>query len=444
MGVFLGQLPPAELARLKAELAETLIAHFCYPRFYDHRTNSLRTRPIDRAKRQEVWLYLSAVDFTAWNRIDLMSTDFQHQIERLFIHFVQRNRSFFGEQGRKRMSDIRMLIGSSALTVVQGLRGHLTGQQKNPPFGSPRPVSTWSTTNSTGRPEPGWEQLAQNTLLLQQQLQEVRGEIRSATTAISNFNEIHSATAPPVRNTPRIPAVPVAQVTTPPPTSSGTHGIERAIPLTPVQTSRRTLQPTNVLHSPPQQDTRSSSPLGPTRNVSSAAPPASQPQADAKADTTTVELPTAPVATVIAPVKPATTAVSHLPTPEKVQSPVPVSASPATPQNRVPPTGSTAVAHQRESASIMVSEEDVAIFEQMRHQLMLWLRVEAVRSGIDISNQGPMQLLELLRQQEKCDETRLQIVSTMLNLCNQVMKNGKAGLYDYKQALMFHLMHTRR
>src|SRR5581483_4607158 len=163
MGVFLGQLPPAELARLKAELAETLIAHFCYPRFYDYRTNSLRTRPIDRAKRQEVWLYLSAVDFTAWYRIDLMSTDFQHQIERLFIHFVQRNRSFFGEQGRTRMAGIRMLIGLSAVNVALGLRGHLTVYQNSPPLGSPRPVSSWSTTNSTGRPEPGWEQLAQNT-----------------------------------------------------------------------------------------------------------------------------------------------------------------------------------------------------------------------------------------------------------------------------------------
>ncbi|TMC18733.1 MAG: hypothetical protein E6J33_06450, partial [Chloroflexi bacterium] len=54
MGVFLGQLPPAEIARLKAELAETLIAHFCYPRFFDYRSESLRTRPVDRSKRQEV------------------------------------------------------------------------------------------------------------------------------------------------------------------------------------------------------------------------------------------------------------------------------------------------------------------------------------------------------------------------------------------------------
>src|SRR5438270_5351918 len=180
MGISLGQLPPAELARLKAELAETLVANFCYPRFFDYRTESLRMRPVDRAKRQEVWLYLSSVDFTAWSRVDLMSPDFQRSIERLLIQFVQRNRSFFGPQGRKRMSDIRMLIGSSTTSIVQGLRAHLTGQrQERPfPFGSPRPVVTWSAPGLNGQSDPGWEQTVTTTILLQQQLQELRGEIK--------------------------------------------------------------------------------------------------------------------------------------------------------------------------------------------------------------------------------------------------------------------------
>jgi hypothetical protein len=91
-----------------------------------------------------------------------------------------------------------------------------------------------------------------------------------------------------------------------------------------------------------------------------------------------------------------------------------------------------------------VGEEDMAIFEQLRHQLIVWLRIEAIRAGIDIANQGPLQLLELLRQHEALDEPRLQLVSTLLNLSNQVLKNGQAGLFDYKQALMLHLMHTRR
>jgi len=91
-----------------------------------------------------------------------------------------------------------------------------------------------------------------------------------------------------------------------------------------------------------------------------------------------------------------------------------------------------------------VGEDDLAIFEQMRHQLILWLRVEAISVGLEIAGQGPAQLLEMLRQQSRMDETRLQVVSTLLNLANQVVKTGMVTVLDYKQALMFHLMHTRR
>ena len=111
-----------------------------------------------------------------------MSNDFQRSIERLFIQFVQRNRSFFGEQGRKRMPDVRMLITSTSTTVVQGLRNHVTGQRQDrqglPSFGSPRQAISWSVQGK-GHSELAWEQIATTTTLLQQQLQEVRGEIRS-------------------------------------------------------------------------------------------------------------------------------------------------------------------------------------------------------------------------------------------------------------------------
>src|SRR5260221_12746074 len=93
VGMLVNQLPPTELARLKAELAETLIANFCYPRFFDYRPNSLRTRPVDRATRQEAWQFLSAVDFNAWGPVDVMSPDLQHQIEQRFIHVVEWNRT---------------------------------------------------------------------------------------------------------------------------------------------------------------------------------------------------------------------------------------------------------------------------------------------------------------------------------------------------------------
>ena len=97
----------------------------------------------------------------------------------------------------------------------------------------------------------------------------------------------------------------------------------------------------------------------------------------------------------------------------------------------------------REATMLTVGEDDIAIFEQMRHQLIVWLRVEAIRAGLEVSNQTPAQLLDMLRQQARFDETRLQVVSTLLNLSNQIIKTGVVSLLDYKQALMFHLMHTR-
>jgi len=97
-----------------------------------------------------------------------------------------------------------------------------------------------------------------------------------------------------------------------------------------------------------------------------------------------------------------------------------------------------------EDTTILVTDEDVVIFEQMRHQLVVWLRIEAVRSGADISGQGPIQLLELLHQQDTIDDSRLQVVSTLLNLSDQVITNRRATLLEYKQAMMFYLMHTRR
>src|SRR5260370_9764349 len=140
MGLYLNQLPPTEVARLKAELAETLIANFCYPRFYDYRVSALRMRPVDRSKRQEVWQYLNAVDFNVWGRVDVDSPDFHHQVERLFIHFVQRNRNFFGEQGRRRMTDVRTLISSSSTALPEGLRKHLQAKQARPPLGTLLPL----------------------------------------------------------------------------------------------------------------------------------------------------------------------------------------------------------------------------------------------------------------------------------------------------------------
>jgi len=460
MGIYLGQLPPAEIARLKAELAETLIAHFCYPRFFDNRTNELRMRPVDRAKRQEVWLFLSSVDFTSWGRVDLMSPDFQHQIERLFIQFVQRNRAFFGEQGRKRMSDVRMLINSSSSSVVQGLRGHLTGQRGAHPFGSPRSNVSWSQS-ITGRQEPDWEQIASATMLLQQQLQELRGEVRPGASngvevrpsangtarrpqpqrpptptgignsaGVAEYDNISTLSTPP--------SVPAANMP-PPPSSMRPAAISPNTPVTPARkldappmTSplKPGVAPVVPAPSPLAEQANGAAPIAPPMKSGPLTSAAAVKSGTLPPLSTRTSGPLSSAETVISAVTPAVS------TPSAPVQPRSVSQT-------AQPGSSTLATSPREANMLTVGEDDMAIFEQMRHQLVVWLRVEAIRAGLEVSNQTPAQLLDMLRQQARFDETRLQVVSTLLNLSNQIVKTGVVSLLDYKQALMFHLMHTR-
>lgn len=449
MGIYLAQLPPAELARLKAELAETLIANFCFPRFFDYRTNALRMRPVDRAKRQEVWMFLSSYDFNSWNRIDIMSPDFHHHVERLLIQYVQRNRSFFGEQGRKRMTDVRLLITNSSVWVTEGLRGHLNNRPKtNPPFGSPRPALSWLNTNVTGRPDLSWEQIANATTLLQQQLQEVRGEVR-ATIA----NDARTATLPPPSGANGAASVPPKRSPRNRPISTGSDKVETVPPpVRPVPLDRST--PQQVPTTNPLPGPRSTNPLTSSPGQAASALPAeaAAPSIPPGAPTSAFSAPSAPaerrVEQVVLPkdlplasraVEDKATAVQKVHTPNQAVRPAPSHQRELTPR---PPLVEVPVSRP-DNTRALVSDEDVVIFEQLRHQVVVWLRIEAVRVGMDISGLSSAQLIELLEQQEGLDETRLQVVATLLNLINQVIANGYATLIEYKQAMMFYLMHTR-
>ncbi|MGH2497502.1 MAG: hypothetical protein ACRDIV_22610 [Ktedonobacteraceae bacterium] len=480
MGIYLGQMPPAEMARLKAEIAETLIANFSYPRFYDYRTNTLRMRPVDRAKRQEVWTFLSSFDFNTFSRIDVTSPDFQRQVERLLIQFVQRNRAFFGQQGRKRMSDVRSLITNSSTSITEALRGHLSGRAATqPPFGSARPVTSWSKSNGAGRLEPGWEQVANATMLLQQQYQEVRGEIRpgvngdartAAPLLTTNGVMTNGATAAPTppRRAQRLRTTTQSgssnDTVVPPARPTGAVPPARPIPqdeLRPVKPPSGPLAPQASV-APAAASMPAIPPVAPTpmpeaaklpspaeqhvpRATTAGDAPASSTKTDEKVSpvrqnsfsaqapqATDSLLPPAPVAPVVPPL-----------TAQLQASSVSPAASPQRELTRTEPLVPS-LKNQQDSATVMVSDEDVVIFEEMRHQLIVWLRIEVVRAGVDLTGQSPAQLLEVLGQQDGVDETRLQIVSTLLGLANQVIANGYATLVEYKQAMMFYLIHTRR
>ncbi len=430
MGILVSQLPPAELARLKAELAESLVTNFCYPRFFDYRTDSLRMRPVDRAKRQEVWQYLGSIDFSAWGRIDLLSADFQRQIERLFIHFVQKNRNFFAEQGRKRMTDVKMLIGTASSSVVQGLRAHLTGRPTS--FGNPRPVASWAKSNVTGRPEPGWDQVVATTMLVQQQLQELRGEIAVTTTGDARVTGTPAKRPARHRSTVNRSSAVEAEVTPRQPISQQVPARKEEVRSTPPFQRPKITGP---LASPAAHE------AAPVPMPAPVAPPVHKIEhVVVSEDTSTPSLSARDKAAGKSMVTP------QVRSPERLQQPV----SPATTsQSRdflqtAQAPHMEVIAKAPESKTVLVNDEDVVIFEQMRHQLVTWLRIEAVQAGIDIAGQEPSGLLELLSQEDGFDGARLQVVSTLLNLSNQILTTGYANLLDYKQAMMFYLMHTRR
>ena len=431
MGILVSQLPPAELARLKAELAETLISNFCYPRFYDYRIDSLRMRPVDRSKRQEVWQYLGSVDFNAWGRIDLMSPDFQRQVERLLIYFVQRNRTFFGEQGRKRMADIRMLISASSTSIVEGLRGHLTGKSNG--FGNPRPVNSWTNSNITKRIDLTWEQLIAPTMLLQHQIQEARGEmkatqnesrpngassskhsIRDRSTANGHSNGVIEHELPPDKHAST--SVDTAQVE------------QQTFPDINQSKITNPLTPSDAIEAASVSNNKSVDELlnHKDQDLISEDQPAAQhlDQDDEIANST-------------------------LTPPQQSLEPAQDSISAPAIRQSQELSQATTTSHaevtikEHAAATAFFSEEDVVIFQQMRHQLVVWARVEAVRAGLDITTHEPSELLDMLQQIDGIDETRLQVTSTLINLCDQIIAAGEASLLEYKQAIMFYLMHTR-
>lgn len=446
MGIYLNQLPPTEVARLKAELAETLIANFCYPRFYDYRINALRTRPVDRSKRQEVWQYLNAVDFNVWGRVDVDSPDFQHQVERLFIHFVQHNRNFFGAQGRRRMADVRSLITNCSLVLAEGMRKHLQGKQGNPPLGSPRPVFSWGTAGGSKLAEPNWDQILSSTMQLQQQLQEVRGEVqaRIASAPVIAVRPESSTSGAPMRRSrsARLTAhdttsaerrdgeTPTVSPTSGKPTKVGDGRLSVSFPA-----SMREPLPT-YLANPVTADAAPTLPLplsrpeniastrSPSRGLAESPAPPKHPKMDAASAAPPARSPNRPLS------RPLSTATGPHAVPKL---PTVAAGSP----------GAEVAVKQPEQAPV-VDDEDVVIFEQMRYQLIVELRVEAVRSGIELNGQSAPQLIEVLRHQEDMDLARLQVVSTLLNMCDQIITSGHATLFDYKQAMMFYLMHTRR
>ena len=91
MAARMSELEPRTLERLRADLVELMAATVAYPAYFDFRANHLVTRPIDRARMEEIQRYLSSVNFTPLERADVSSAETRRFIERLVARYTDVN-----------------------------------------------------------------------------------------------------------------------------------------------------------------------------------------------------------------------------------------------------------------------------------------------------------------------------------------------------------------
>jgi hypothetical protein len=86
---------------------------------------------------------------------------------------------------------------------------------------------------------------------------------------------------------------------------------------------------------------------------------------------------------------------------------------------------------------------DQATFMQLREQLLSAMTNAARNYGITRPPADPAGLLAALRQRNAIDESDLRLAEGILALCGRVVTAGRAGIDEYREALMLYLLFHR-
>jgi hypothetical protein len=338
MGSSLRDLNSRQLERLKSELAEVIITNFCYPSFLDYRLNILRTRPVDRRKRREVWAYVNSIQMNALGSMDASSIEFRRFVERVFLRYIEINRGLIEGTTPRQFAAMRARVPQLAMQVARSLIDYLAlGEASS--FGRARPVESWAAQTPPGS-ELTWEQIEKSTQLLQTTLVYLRtpretgptpaitgsGSPRSVSGDISNF---------PTRFLTSSASAPLASVgqTNGASAGSGNYPSMSNGAAQHIANGSTSIQPT-----PPEEPGEPRQFLGPTRSRTASRPidgPLSLPSLPPRTG------PTEPAASSLAPPsKPAASqpaSVPSQPLPEPQPAPAPLSKQPVPAESSLPP-----------------------------------------------------------------------------------------------------------
>lgn len=434
MGVCIGELSPRQMESLRVELIESLAAHLAYPPFFDYPSGQMRTRPLDRRKREEIEQYVRSANFDAIERSDVTSTEVRRFLERLLNRYLDVNEVFRQATVGRKAPHLRSQTPRFAAELQRGLIAYVGNNA--PKFGARRPAATWSASARRGAPNNNQEH---NTRVLEAVLV---GSAESPAPA--------PAPAPrPAANKQSAP--PAARYGASWPTGSydatmlapaqGYSGTPGGSPFAGLETGQQSSVfgakvPLSEMNTGPMA--RSSAVA---RSNGTAAPTPQQPTSAPR------ELPPDLYQLygdylrdmepeVAAPPSPLAHAVQDVPT---AAMPIPPSPTPRPTDRGV----SYSSANGSAGPSLNGNQSDKLIFFQLRYQLEAYVRRAARSYGVSNTSADPSGVLDALRRSGFVDEADLRIAEGILALTDRVTETGLASHEDYRQALMLYLLYHR-
>lgn len=413
MAARMSALEPRLIERLRAELAELMAASVAYPPFFDFRANRLVTRPIDRARMDEIQRFLSSVNFGPIERAEVTAPEIRRFIERLILRYLEVNDGLHGRYAARHLPRMKATAARIATDAQRRTIAYLNGSA--PDFGARRQAMSW-TSVTRHQPERSAEERDRVARVLEAALLQ-----RSTSTSLEAAPKPEppraapSPVAPPDpwRGLPNDATVPVPATAYPDPSPGASPFAAFSDSPSPVNAAanapawRLSEQPTGPLVAQPPAEQTGRTPL---RELPSDLyelygdylndmEPASPPQAAAPAPPPQPERPAAPRA-------------------------------PAEPRRNQAPSNASA-------------RHDLMIFWQLRFQLEAYIRRAARSYGVPHQGGDPATVLDELRRSGFVDEADLRIAEGIFALTDRVTGQGYATEQEYRQALMLYLLYHR-
>jgi hypothetical protein len=437
MGSYVTDLDQRDRARLRAELVEVIATRFVYPLFFDFYGETLRIRPVGRARRQEIANFVQAASFEPIERAEVAAPDVLRFFEGLFLAYVRANPDLARPAARRRLPLTRAEIRRAADEVQRGLVSLAAGAPGT--FGNARPGATWDSSNSRlGRPAPKWERVERDTQLLQAALARQRdgsappsaaraamdgaapGGARPATSSPWSDVPMDGTSPMPAQRGPAAGHSPFAGLETG--SQSAMFGAQSNLSLTEQPTG---MQPIVGLGAGPA--------AGPPREL----PPDllhlyNEYLRDARPQGAHDRAPGPPdrgAPTSLAGRGPARGLFGWR-------------APGSAPRDEPPPTESTVVLSAAPAAP-RDGKTDAMVFQQLRHQLDEYIRLAARSYGVRVRGSDPASALDALRRSGHVDDTDLRMAESILALADRIIAGSPATVDDYRQALMLYLLYHR-